>query len=131
MRRLTGNVPFASFRICVLVTAKTILVVESESAFRRSLEFALEVEGFSVESHALLSEAEQSPAAAIAICAVIDESALRTEAGPPRSLKLMTRPVILLADGLLETAARKGMTVLTKPLRGNDLVDVVHGLSAA
>ena len=113
-----------------MVAAKTILVVASESAFRRSLEFALEVEGFSVVSHALLSEAEQSPAVANAVCAVIDEGALRIETGAPRLLERITRPVILLADGLSATAARKGMTVLTKPLRGNDLVDVVHGLSA-
>lgn len=112
-----------------MVAAKTILLVASESAFRRSLEFALEVEGFSVESHALLSEAEASPAAAIAVCAVVDESALPIGAGAPRSLERITGPVILLVDGLSAAATRKGKTVLTKPLRGNDLVDAVHGLS--
>ncbi len=110
--------------------AKTILLVASESAFRRSLEFALEVEGFSVESHALLSEAEQSPAAVVALCAVIDEGVLRSRAGPPRSLDRIIRPIILLANELSATVARKGLTVLTKPLRGNDLVDALHGLSA-
>jgi hypothetical protein len=111
-----------------LAIAKTIIVVAPESAFRRSLEFALEVEGFSVESHALLSEAEQSPTTAI--CTVVDEGVLRSKAGPPRSLERITRPVILLANELSATVARKGLTVLTKPLRGNDLVDVLHGLSA-
>ncbi|MER8435698.1 transcriptional regulator [Mesorhizobium sp. M1312] len=113
-----------------MVAAKTILLVASESAFRRSLEFALEVEGFSVESHALLSEAEESPAAAIALCAVVDEGVLRSRAGPPVSLARITRPVILLANELSATVACKGLTILTKPLRGNDLVDVLHGLSA-
>lgn len=113
-----------------MAIAKTIIVVAPESAFRRSLEFALEVEGFSVESHALLSEAEQSPTAAIALCTVVDEGVLRSRAGPPRSLDGMKKPVILLANELSATPARKGMTVLTKPLRGSDLVDVLHGLSA-
>jgi hypothetical protein len=113
-----------------LAIAKTIIVVAPESAFRRSLEFALEVEGFSVESHALLSEAEQSPTTAIALCTVVDEGVLRSRAGPPRSLERITRPVILLANELSATVARKGLTILTKPLRGNDLVDVLHGLSA-
>lgn len=110
--------------------AKTILLVASESPFRRSLEFALEVEGFSVESHALLSDAERSPAAVAAFCAIIDECVLKRGTGPGRSLDGITRPVILLANELSATAARQGMTVLTKPLRGNDLVDILHGLSA-
>ena len=114
-----------------MLAGKTIILIASESAFRRSLEFALEVEGFSVESHALLSEAERSPAAATAVCSVVDESALSIGAGAIRLFERMAGPVILLADDVSKTAARKGMTVLTKPLRGNDLVDVVHGIAAA
>ena len=114
-----------------MAIAKTIIVVAPESAFRRSLEFALEVEGFSVESHALLAEAEQSPAAVVALCAIVDECVLKSRTGPPRSLERITRPVILLANELSATAARKGLTVLTKPLRGSDLADALHGLSAA
>jgi DNA-binding response OmpR family regulator len=113
-----------------LAAAKTILVVAPDPGFRRSLEFALEVEGFSVDSHALLSEAEGSPAAAVAVCAVIDEGALRIGTGAWRSVGRMARPVILLLDGLSSAVAGDDVTVLTKPLQGNDLVNVVQGLSA-
>lgn len=113
-----------------MVASKTIILVASESAFRRSLEFALEVEGFSVESHALLSEAEASPAAASAVCAIIDEGALLAKTGAFRSLDWIEMPVIMLVDGIPATATEKGTTVLTKPLRGNDLADAIDGIFA-
>lgn len=109
--------------------AKTVILIAPESPFRRSLEFALEVEGFSVESHALLSEAEQSPAAVDALCAIVDESVLKRRTGLPPSLDGITRPVILLANGVSATVATRGLTVLTKPLQGNDLANALHGLS--
>ncbi|QPC86336.1 transcriptional regulator [Mesorhizobium sp. NBSH29] len=113
-----------------MAIAKTIIVVAPEGAFRRSLEFALEVEGFSVESHAQLSEAERSPTIAIALCAVVDESVLGSGAGPARSLDMIPRPVILLANEISTAVARKGLMVLTKPLCGSDLADALQGLSA-
>ena len=125
-----GKVPFASLRDCVLTAARTILIVAAEGAFRRSLEFALEVEGYLVETFASLPEAAKSHAAVNAVCAVVDDSALGVESDVPKALKRIIKPIILLADGFSTTEARTGMTVLTKPLRGNDLVDMVHRLSA-
>ncbi|RWP10818.1 MAG: transcriptional regulator [Mesorhizobium sp.] len=113
-----------------MVAANTILVVAPDRAFRQSLEFALEVEGFSVDSHAMLTQAEASFAAAKAVCMVVDESALAMDPAARQSLGRMSGPVILLVDGLSSTAAADGLTVLTKPIIGDDLIHLVHGLAA-
>jgi FixJ family two-component response regulator len=119
-----------SFGEPVLSATETILIVAAESAFRRSLEFALEVEGYLIESYAQWEDAAQSPAATSALCAVVDDGALSIEADELESLERITGPIIMLSDGFSVTEARAGMTVLTKPLRGNDLIDMVHKLSA-
>lgn len=113
-----------------MVAANTILVVAPDRAFRQSLEFALEVEGFSVDSHARLTEAAGSSAASEAVCVVVDESALAMDPAARQSLKRMAGPVILLVDGLSSAAAADGLTVLTKPLIGDDLIHVVRGLAS-
>ena len=103
------------------------MIVVSDSGFRQSLEFALEVEGYSVESHEELAAAEASPATAALV--IVDESALRAEAAALGSLERLTAPVILLVDGMSSAASAKGLTVLTKPVPGSDLIDVVQALS--
>jgi DNA-binding response OmpR family regulator len=110
-----------------LAASKKILIVVRDSGFRQSLEFALEVEGYSVESHEKLAAAEASPATAALV--IVDESALRADAAARGSLERLTAPVILLVDGLSSAASAKGLTVLTKPVQGNDLIDVVQALS--
>ena len=101
--------------------ANTIIVVAPDPGLRRSLEFALEVEGFPVESHALLSTVEASPAANAAACVIVDESAIRlSPAGR----------VILLVEGIDPSAGTEGFAVVTKPVEGNDLIDMVQAFSA-
>jgi DNA-binding NtrC family response regulator len=114
------------FRNPSLVAANTILVVAPDRAFRQSLEFALEVEGFSVDSHARLEEAAGSSAASEAVCVVVDESALAMDPEALQSLERMAAPVILLVDRLSSTVAADGFTFVTKPIIGDALIHVVH-----
>ena len=113
-----------------MVRASTVLVIAPDREFRRSLEFALEVEGFSVASYASLSDAIATPAASSAICAVVDDRALRIDPLAQRTLDRLLKPVILLVDGFSPAGLDRGPTVLTKPLHGRDLIEMVRAQSA-
>lgn len=113
-----------------MVAVSTVLIIAPDREFRRSLEFALEAEGFSVDSHALLSEAEASPVASRAVCAVVDEGALRIDPAARRSLGRLVKPVILLVEKLSPTGDDDGLTILIKPLHGNALIELVQAFSA-
>ncbi|MEP6567176.1 MAG: transcriptional regulator [Mesorhizobium sp.] len=110
--------------------ANTIIVVAPDPGLRRSLEFALEVEGFAVESHASLSTVEASPEANAASCIIVDESAIRLGPAERQPLARFAGRVILLVEGADPTAGTEGVVVLTKPVEGNDLIDMVQALSA-
>lgn len=110
--------------------AHTIIVVAPDPGLRRSLEFALEVEGFAVESHASLSTVEASPEANAASCIIVDESAIRLGHAERQPLACFAGRVILLVEGVDPTAGPEGFAVLTKPVEGNDLIDMVQAFSA-
>ena len=110
--------------------AKTILIVAPDPGLRRSLEFALEVEGFAVESHASLSTVEASPEANAASCIIVDESAIRLSPAGRQPLARFAGRVILLVEDVDPTADPEGFAVLTKPVEGNDLIDMVQIFSA-
>ena len=108
-----------------------VVIVAPHDGFRRSLEFALEAEGFFIESHALLTAALESPLAMSAACAVIDEDAIRDQSGLPEMLDRFGTPVILLVDRLRRLPGTGRVSALTKPLLGNALIDAVRGIAAA
>jgi len=107
-----------------------VLIVAPDRGFRRSLEFALEAEGFVVDSHALVSTAVESPCARAAVCSVVDEDALRDATPEPEIFNRLAKPVILLADRFLPIPEQAGMTILMKPLLGNALIASVRALVA-
>ena len=110
--------------------ANTIIVVAPDPGLRRSLEFALEVEGFAVESHASLSTVEASHQANAAACLIVDESAIRLSPAGRQALAGFAGRVILLVEDVDPTADPEGFAVLTKPVEGNDLIDMVQIFSA-
>ncbi|EHK53219.1 FixT2 anti-kinase protein [Mesorhizobium alhagi CCNWXJ12-2] len=113
-----------------LAAASTVLIIVPDREFRRSLEFALEVEGFAVASYASLSEAMATPDAWSAFCAVVDDGALRIDPFAQHTLDRLLKPVILLVDGFSPAGLDRGPTVLTKPLQGRDLIEMVRAQSA-
>lgn len=108
----------------------TILVVAPNEELRRSIEFALEAEGFDVASHALLTMALTSPNVSAYACAVIDEEAVTNPAPAWEELGRFTRPIVLLCDRLRGVPESFAMTVLHKPLLGRTLTDTVIGAVA-
>lgn len=116
----------------------TIYVVDDDAAVRCALEFALDLEGFSVETfesgEALLLR-DRPPAPG---CLVIDER-LPGVSGLDTLRQLRARHVELPAifvtshpkPAFREAAALAGAPILEKPLEGETLVIAIHQLLEA
>jgi len=106
-----------------------VLVVVPDPELRRSVEFALEAEGFSVDAHDLLAAALHAARAGNLVCTVVDENAVAGRNDIADRLEPIPRPVVLLVDrlrNLPETTSH--VAILTKPLLGRRLVDTVVAL---
>lgn len=106
-----------------------ILVVAPDHEFRRSLEFTLEAELYGVDSHDGLTTAVASPLTQKALCAIVDEDAVRDHALGWEALDHLPTPVILLLDKLKPPVSRPDMTVLAKPLLGRALIQAVRSIA--
>ncbi len=103
-----------------------VLVVVPDPAFRRSLEFALETEGFIVQSHAGVAGAFESRRAFGAACAVVDDAAIVDWHLAAGQFDGFARPVILLTDPFRRIPDLPGMSVVAKPFLGAPLVEAVR-----
>lgn len=103
----------------------TVLVVAPKKTFLQSVAFALEAEGFGVESHGMLASALASPVAESADCVVIDDHAVDVVNGGWEALSLFKPPIVFLANHTPPIPPRSGITVLLKPLLGRSLTDAV------
>jgi FixJ family two-component response regulator len=108
----------------------TVLVVAPKEEFRRSVAFALEAEGFGVESHALLASALTSPLVETADCAVIDDHAINAMNGGWAALSRFKQPIVLLSNHAEPVTLLPHVTVLLKPLLGRLLTDTVIAVVA-
>lgn len=113
--------------------APVICVVDDDDAVRRALEFALDLEGFAVETYAsgealLLRTQADEPA-----CLVIDER-LPGVSGFETLRQLRARhlgvPAILITShpkpAIRAAAAAAGVPILEKPLLGETLVSAIR-----
>lgn len=116
-----------------MIAAALVLVVAPDSDFRRSLEFALETEGFAVDLHARMGNAFASPRAHDAACAVVDDAAVEDWRIAGEEFRGFGKPVVLLvgrirqAPDLSHIAA---LTTLTKPFLGSPLIEAVREATA-
>ncbi|MEQ1955044.1 hypothetical protein [Mesorhizobium sp. CN2-181] len=113
-----------------MTTATLVLVVAPERDFRRSLEFALEAEGFAVETHARTSDAFVSTRAQEADCTVIDDAAIEDWRAAEEQFRRFGRPVILLVGRIRPVPDLPFTTILTKPFLGTPLIETVRELAA-
>ena len=116
----------------------TVYVVDDDAAVRRALEFALDLEGFEVETfesgEALLLR-DRPPAPG---CLVIDER-LPGVSGLDTLRQMRARHVDLPAifvtshpkPAFREAAALAGAPILEKPLEGETLIVAIHQLLEA
>jgi DNA-binding response OmpR family regulator len=105
--------------------ASIILVVAFDVDLRRSIEFALEAEGYVVNSHARLFEATTSPTVSAAACMVVDEDSLQ-DLEDWRLFCRLTKPTVLLADKSQRPGGTDAACIIFKPLLGNALVETVR-----
>lgn len=109
---------------------KTIIVIAADQGLRRSVAFALEVEGYSTESYDTVQKAEAS--CREALCTILDDEILRSE--PQAATQFLSDQrgrAILLVDGLSAIRQRVDNTTLTKPFTGADLLGVINSLIQA
>lgn len=112
-----------------MTTAPLVIVVAPDRDFRRSLEFALQTEGFAVESHPEIGLAIGTPGALTASCAIVDDRAVENWAEAIVTFATFGRPVIFLAGEKTMPPALPPLTVLTKPFLGRPLIDAVHAVA--
>lgn len=103
-----------------------IIVAAPDEAFRRSLVFALESDGFTVNPHAQAAEAFASPQACHAACAVIDDDAVNDWTQASRQFDRFGRPVILLVGFLGKLPLPAQARFVMKPFLGEPLVEAVR-----
>jgi len=114
-----------------------VCVVDDDDAVRRALEFALDLEGFAVETYgsgeALLLRSQP----AVPACLVIDER-LPGVSGFETLRQLQARhvdlPAILITShpkpSIRDAAAAAGVPILEKPLLGDVLVTAIRDAMA-
>ncbi|MCR4269132.1 DNA-binding response regulator [Nitratireductor sp. ZSWI3] len=104
----------------------TILVVAPDSAFRLSLRFMLESEGYEVEVLNGLTDLRLLRPKAH--CLIIDHEILERQRMPVAALLEEGGPVIVLADIPVDTPADPRLRMIEKPLLGGTVVRAVHDL---
>ena len=111
---------------CPLSNSSQVVVVVPDYGLRRSLEFALEVEGFAVLAFDEVNAAIASPSAGEARCIVVDEEALLNDPLAMAVVKGFHKPVLLLVDRSRGIPDALGVRVLRKPLLGNALIRAIR-----
>ena len=102
-----------------------VVVVAPDYGLRRSLEFALEVEGFAVLAFDDVNAALASPRAAEGSCVVVDEEALLNDPFAMAAVRRFHKPVLLLVDRSRPVPDAIGIRVLQKPVIGNALIRAI------
>jgi len=99
-----------------------ILVVAPDSELRRSVEFALSVEGHEIVSRASIAARERPSFD----CTIVDQHAVGTNVTAAADFCKIFEPVILLASQLPHPLSHLVHATLLKPLLGPALVAAVN-----
>jgi hypothetical protein len=65
------------------------------------------------------------------LCAVVDDTALQDGRSAREAVERLAKPVVLLGDMPRDFPGMPSLKLLTKPLRGNELVESVRAMVAA
>ena len=107
-----------------MTSTNTIIVVASDHGLRRSLTFALEVEGFQVAACDTWQKAKQLALSGLGM--IVDSDIFRRDGEARQSLLDSQHRIILLADGMTPALEHANAKVLTKPLDGADLLKAIE-----
>lgn len=104
-----------------------VLVVAPDQAMRRSLAFVLEAEGYAVVAVPRLDTVEPYLRAANGRTSVlvVDQDALAERNSPVQELAGLSRPVVLMVEGMRRPPALPWLRIVEKPPLGPDLLEAV------
>jgi len=105
-----------------------VLVIAPDRDFRRSLEFALEAEGFRVFAHDGIDGLLALPRSGEVACAVVDDTALESRRSAAEEFMRFGKPVLFLSDWKPLPLDLPNTVVLTKPFLGGPLIDAVRSV---
>lgn len=109
------------------MAAGRLLVIAPDNFFRRSLEFALETEGFAVRSMPVMPSSDEMAGDGFD-CTIIDEQALQGNPAEISEFCDSAYPVLLLSYRPVTWLTGIVAQVLDKPLRGNEVIEAVREL---
>jgi two-component system response regulator FixJ len=124
-------------RETLAVVSQNIILVDDDRALRDSLQFALELEGFSVESFASAEDFAKRDRVAPGTCLVLDYRlpgmsglallvSLRDQLIDAPALLITTNPTLALRKRALEL----GVAIVEKPLLSDDLLNEIRSMFA-
>lgn len=114
-----------------MTAASLVLVVAPDKDFQRSLAFALEVDGFAVDTHTRSSNAFASQRAREAECAVVDDTAIEDWRVAEEEFRRFGKPIFLLVGKVSLIPDLPFTTILTKPFLGNPLIEAVRRVASS
>ena len=109
-----------------MVSSGILLVAAPDKALRDSLQFLLECDGFTVETHVSAMTAFASPRVTEAACAVIDDRAIDEWRSMPGHCRAFAKPIILLVSLFRPVPDLPHVRLVTKPFLGEPLIDAVQ-----
>jgi two-component system, LuxR family, response regulator FixJ len=112
-----------------------VVVVDDDPAVRNSLQFSLEIEGFTVRSYANAAELLGLSELPYCNCLVVDQrlpgmngldliAALRARHLAAPAILITSQPSVAVS----ERAAKTDVLIVEKPLLGNSLLDKIHDM---
>lgn len=99
-----------------------LLIIAPDADLRRSLEFLLVAEGYSVTSHADISDISTTQTFA---CTIVDHQAISNQREEMRAFCQRARPIVLLAGSTPLWLAEQAFRVVQKPLLGRPLLSAI------
>jgi len=117
------------------VPGRIVIVVDDDPAVRNSLQFSLEIEGYTVRCYASAAELLCLTELPCCHCLVVDQrlpgmngldliAALRARQLAVPAILITSQPSAVLS----ERAARTHVPIVEKPLLGNSLLDKIHAM---
>lgn len=109
-----------------MTESEIILIAAPDASFRRSLEFALESDGFRVFAYTNVNDALACDGAQQAVCAVLDDDAVDDWEHAGEQFDRFAKPIILLI-GLFHAAPDLPFVEpIMKPFLGEPLIRAVR-----
>ena len=106
-----------------------MLVVAADAAFRRSLAFLFEAEGFVVSSHDRIPLRTWPPGERVG-CVIVDDDAMDFGSDGWDQLSALAETAVILCSGVRALPGDMVILTIEKPFLGADLVEAVRAASS-